>query len=176
MTKGIICDSEMFNHDLLEACIRRINDEMERVMWNVCQEEYNSPIYNYGGQFHTAKFKIRSYDWNWDFDESTDALPEPNFEWRDYKLWWYKHLGRGDYANREISNDELAEMCRECRDEVARIENTLMEHQDLFRSEDWKRGYKIIYDENGKTIPDPDWGIKADPMEFKDDDEGIYIC
>lgn len=110
----MICDYDMENNELIEAVMLSIENELDRVMWNITQEEYDSPFQNTGNSFtELDTFKVRAYDWTWDYDES-GGEPEPNFEWRDYKLWWYKRCGRGNYANRAISNDELNEMLKEC--------------------------------------------------------------
>jgi hypothetical protein len=40
----------------------------------------------------------------------------PNFHYKplDFKLWWYKYIGRGMEMNREISAAECAEMLVRC--------------------------------------------------------------
>jgi hypothetical protein len=40
----------------------------------------------------------------------------PNFHYKplDFKLWWYKYIGRGMEANREVSPSECAEMLARC--------------------------------------------------------------
>lgn len=134
-----VAEYEIKNIDLVEACIYHIASEIDRVMGNVSQQEYNLPIYNYGTQFEIPEFKMRAYDWGY-MEEShpEDDEPPANFEWRDFKFWWYKRLGRGGYANREISNDELAEMCKECREAVYKLEKKLEPYEEFFRSDQWK--------------------------------------
>lgn len=136
-----IADYEMKNQELLDASLKHLADEIVRVMENVSQQEYNPPIYNYSTQFEIPEFKLRAYDWGW-VEESLLENEEPpaNFEWRDYKLWWYKRLGRGDWANREITNDELSEMLNECIPAVRELEKELDKHEKFFRSEKWKWG------------------------------------
>lgn len=131
-------DYETKNPELVIASIRYLVEKIEWVMWNICQDDYDAPIYNNGSQFCIPEFKLRAYDWGFEQDESNPTLPEPNFEWRDYKLWWYKHLGRGMYSNREISCDELQEMLRECQTAVEKLEKVLEPHKGFFRSEKWK--------------------------------------
>lgn len=40
----------------------------------------------------------------------------PNFHYKplDFKLWWYKYIGRGTEINKKISDSECAEMLSNC--------------------------------------------------------------
>ena len=67
----------------------------------------------------TIKAKIRAFDW------SEPEEYEPNFEWRDYKVEWYKYLGRGMTANRPIKPDEIAEMLEDCLKAIRKLEKPL---------------------------------------------------
>lgn len=123
----IVTDYEMQNHNLIVAALEYIESELDRIMWNCTQEEYNSPFRNTGEIFELPVFKVRAYDWGFEQDESSPTQPEPNFQWKDYKLWWYKNLGRGDYANRKLSNDEIAQMLDECLEALRGFELYLEE-------------------------------------------------
>lgn len=99
--------------ELLIAVLYAIGNEMERVMWNLHQEEYRSPLGSYGTEdFETPAFVMRSYCWC-EGDRHPDICP-PNFQWRDLKVSWYKHASRGVSCNRPVSPDECAEILTEC--------------------------------------------------------------
>jgi hypothetical protein len=97
---------------LLEAALRSLGEEIERVEWNRTQEIFDAPTGNNGGEYETDKFKMRAFCW---CDETIhpDGCP-PNFEWRDYKVEWYKYLGRGMHVKPEMTPDLIAEMLDEC--------------------------------------------------------------
>lgn len=123
MAEKTIQGYNMDNHELIVAALEKIESELDRVMWNIHQEEYSSPFMNTGNSFKCDTFEVSAYDWDWDMEEeSGEAEPKPNFKWRNFEFWWYKYLGRGDYANREISNDELNEMLNDCLRTIIKYE------------------------------------------------------
>lgn len=77
--------------------------------WDVVHEDKENPFMNTGGgnRWNFGAFVVRGYDWS---DEGTPY----NFRWRDVKVSWYKHAGRGMRINREMSTQEVREMLREC--------------------------------------------------------------
>lgn len=82
--------------------------ELERVMWNANQTEYANPFSNSGETFKCDAFEVEAYSWN-------DEYEQPyNFKWKDVEISWYKYLGRGMSANREISPELAATMLDEC--------------------------------------------------------------
>lgn len=89
-----------------------IEYELDRIMWNIHQEEYDNPFRNSGNVdgFKNDVFEVHAYDWGKDDDAEQSA----NFKWRDFEIYWYKYLGRGMSVNREITNDELAELYDDC--------------------------------------------------------------
>lgn len=100
--------------ELALAALRAINDEIERVMWNLAQDDlYRGPGSNSGLEaFETDIFVMRPYCWC-DGEKHPDGCP-PNFQWRDVQITWYKHLSRGLSANQVLSPDVVAEMLVEC--------------------------------------------------------------
>lgn len=97
-----------------EAAIRALGGEVYRATHNVYQCGLE-PIANTGSSFVLPEhFALRAYDWSWDSDDEADYDPEPNFEWRDVKIWWYKYCGRGMYANKELTPQEASDMLIEC--------------------------------------------------------------
>ena len=98
---------------LVEAAIRTISEEAQRCYWNKNQQELPDPTRNTGEVFDLLEtFKIRAFDWS----EPDEYLP--NFEWRDFKVNWYKYLGRGMEANRDIEPAEISQMLDECMDAI----------------------------------------------------------
>ena len=92
----------------IEAALSSIENELDRVMWNLYQTEYESPFRNTCNEFHCDTFDVEAYDW----DEYTEQ--EYNFRWKDYKIRWYKYCGRGMNSNRHMSPEECAIMLDDC--------------------------------------------------------------
>lgn len=101
---------------MLIAALESISSEIDRVMWNITQERYNSPFSNSGNEFKCDTFEVEAYSWNEDYEQLY------NFKWKDFEVSWYKYLGRGTSINRKISNDEIAEMLDECLDALLKYE------------------------------------------------------
>lgn len=111
--------------NMLEAVLFYIKMELDRSLQNKHQEIRLSPFENSGEDFIGKCFEVKSY--NWDFDYVNKTLEEIpyNFRWKDLKVYWYKYLGRGMEWNREISNDELSIMLKECLEELSLYEKKL---------------------------------------------------
>lgn len=69
-----------------------------------------NPCDNTGAEYENDVFLISAYNWN-DEDE-----PLPNFWFKplNYQVEWYKHLGRGTFANRPLTIDEAMDMLDKC--------------------------------------------------------------
>ena len=100
--------------EIVEAALRHIEWHLDIAMWNKHQEEYESPFGNTGNEYLGKQFKVRAFDWN----EPEEYLP--NFEWKDIKIWWYKYVGRGMYANQAITPEEASKMLDDCLKEFNR--------------------------------------------------------
>jgi hypothetical protein len=101
-------------NNLLEAALFYIKSELDRLMWNKYQKQYDNPFDNTGEDFKNDVFEVKSYDWGFEYEgKELDKTPH-NFSWRDFKVYWYKYLGRGTKCNRSISNKEIAIMLDEC--------------------------------------------------------------
>lgn len=101
--RGIICP------DFIEAGLLYLASEIQRVEENIHQQEYEPPIYNNGGFYETDVFKMRAYYWGED-----KALDLPNFEVEDFKINWYKNMGRGMTMNRSIDANEFFNLIDKC--------------------------------------------------------------
>lgn len=89
-------------------------ESMKLAWYAIRQEEKTNPFSNTGYRYDGKAFKAHAYSWNEDEDQ------EWNFAWRDVRVSWYryKYLGRGTTINREMKDEEIAEMLRECMSEI----------------------------------------------------------
>jgi hypothetical protein len=110
--------------EIVEAVLRTIADEIERVEWNNTQKHYEAPTGNNGGEYKTDKFKMRAYCWC-DGERHKKGCPA-NFEWRDVKITWYKYLGRGMTTNTEFTPDLANAMLEDCLASVRATEKDLL--------------------------------------------------
>lgn len=76
---------------LIQAVLDRIRKEMDRLYWNKNQKEMESPFDNTGQVYSDETFEVRAYYWG--DDELQHSLP--NFVYKDFKCYWYKHSNRG---------------------------------------------------------------------------------
>ena len=109
---------------LLESALSYLRDEYTRVMENIHQTSISTPFDNTGSSFKCDTFEVNAYDWGWDFDD--DTVQPYNFKWRDLEVFWYKYLGRDMYTNREISNDEISEMLKECIESLNKLDKEII--------------------------------------------------
>lgn len=77
----------MNNSIVIEAVLDKIDAELKRLYWNKKQEEWSSPFDNTGEEYSNDVFTVRAYNWDGNYD--------CNFEYKDFKAWWYKHSNRG---------------------------------------------------------------------------------
>jgi hypothetical protein len=103
--------------NLVDAVLCRIRDELDRVMWNVNQEQYASPFGNTGNSFKCDEFEVCAYSWG-------DEEQPFNFKWRGIEISWYKYLGRGMSANTAISAITADEMLEHCLRAVSEWEHS----------------------------------------------------
>lgn len=65
--------------------------------------------------FETPVFSMRSFCWCDGNKPGHEAACPPNFEHhRGFRVEWYKHLGRGNVANSNISPAEWFSILNEC--------------------------------------------------------------
>ena len=77
--------------EIVEAVLQKIEDEMCRLYWNANQKELSSPFRNTGESYGNGTFVVRAYYWG---DDEVE-IHKPNFEYKGFKVYWYKYLGRG---------------------------------------------------------------------------------
>ena len=109
--------------EIWEACLGMLRDELDRVMWNVHQKEYENPFNNSGSSsFKNEIFSVEAYDWS--------EKEQPwNFIWRGVEIKWYKHFGRGMTANQELHPFGAATMLEECLGSIRDIDLPLFLEQ-----------------------------------------------
>ena len=113
----------------LIAAFIMIDEELDRVMWNIHQKEYASPFDNTGASYRNNVFEIEAYSWDEDYGQPY------NFKWKDLEINWYKHMQRGTNMNRETTPKEVAEMLDECISSLLEYEKEKC--PDLYEEEAW---------------------------------------
>lgn len=99
---------------LIKAVLNEIRRELNRLYWNKYQELMESPFDNTGNTYSNDTFTVRSYYWG---DDEEKALL-PNFEYKDFYVFWYKHCDRGVNIvyDKPITTEFLSEMLDDCFD------------------------------------------------------------
>lgn len=100
--------------DFVEAGLRHLAYEIERVERNRTQKQYDAPIKNVAGKYNTPVFEMRSYYWG--DDEKMAATP--NFKCGDFEVRWYKYLGRGMSMNKPIDANRFFLLLDKCLSSV----------------------------------------------------------
>lgn len=75
---------------LIQAILNRIEDELCRQYWNKNQEDMMSPFQNTGNEYSNDTFTVRAHYWG----DDEDRINLPNFEYKNFKCYWYKHSMR----------------------------------------------------------------------------------
>lgn len=90
------------------ALLNELDDQLDRVMWNIHQERYPSPFENTANSFKNDVFEVQAYDWN-------DDVEQPyNFKCDDIEISWYKYLGRDTTINGEYEPQKIIDMFNKC--------------------------------------------------------------
>lgn len=90
------------------ALLNELDNQLDRVMWNIHQEEYQSPFENTANSFKNDVFEVQAYDWN-------DDVEQPyNFKCDDIEISWYKYLGRDTTINGEYEPQKIIDMFNKC--------------------------------------------------------------
>ncbi len=104
--------------DLLCAVLGAIRDQYGKLYEAKHHEVGGNPFDNTGKAYKNDVFSVQAYQWRED-DDFGDATPEdpPNFVYKSLKVWWYKQMGRGTFA--EIPDEDytigfLEDMIADC--------------------------------------------------------------
>lgn len=90
------------------ALLNELDDQLDRVMWNIHQEEYHSPFENTANSFKNNVFEVQAYSWNDDVEQAY------NFKCDDIEISWYKYLGRDTTINGEYEPQKIIDMFNKC--------------------------------------------------------------
>lgn len=90
------------------ALLNELDDQLDRVMWNIHQEEYHSPFENTANSFKNDVFEVQAYSWNDDVEQAY------NFKCDDIEISWYKYLGRDTTINGEYEPQKIIDMFNRC--------------------------------------------------------------
>lgn len=119
--------------DYIVALLREIDRQLDRIMWNIHQETYDSPFDNTSNSFKLGNFEIQAY--NWSDEESQDY----NFIYRvdktkanmpDLKISWYKYLGRDTTINQEIDSNVMVQIFDDIIEQLHKYEEQEMTKKD----------------------------------------------
>lgn len=112
------------------ALLCDIDRELDRIMWNIYQENYDSPFDNTANTFELDNFKVQAYNWN------DDTTQEYNFLYKvdktksnldDIKISWYKYLGRDTTINQELDSSIIVDIYNDCINSLEKFEQQEME-------------------------------------------------
>ena len=97
---------------LLEA----LENELDRIMWNIYQQEYANPFRNSGNEFKNKIFEVQAYNWNDDVEQLY------NFKCDDVEISWYKYLGRDTTINNNYEEKYIIEIFNKCLESLREME------------------------------------------------------
>ena len=115
--------------DYIVALLREIDRQLDRIMWNIHQETYDSPFDNTSNSFKLGNFEIQAYNWN------DDESQEYNFIYKvdktkanmpDLKISWYKYLGRDTTINQEIDSSVMVQIFDDIMEQLHKYEEQEM--------------------------------------------------
>lgn len=105
---------------LIESVLLKIEEELGRQYWNKNQQEMMSPFQNNGAAYANDTFSVCSYYWG----DDEELINAPNFVYKNFKCYWYKHVRRGLYwyyndgKNVIPPSDFLEKMLEDCFDSL----------------------------------------------------------
>ena len=81
------------------------------IMKPFCWCEKPQCPYCFDVDFEPSEELIKKYGIDKDED---DCMVAPNFWYKpiDFKVWWYKYIGRSTHCNKSISESEFNDMCK----------------------------------------------------------------
>ena len=94
------------------ALLDSLDSELDRVMWNIHQEEYQSPFENTANTFKNDVFEVQAYSWNEDIEQPY------NFKCDDIEISWYKYLGRDTTINGKYEPQKIIDMFNKCLNSI----------------------------------------------------------
>ena len=98
------------------ALLEALENELDRIMWNIYQQEYANPFRNSGNEFKNKVFKVQAYNWNDDVEQLY------NFKCDDVEISWYKYLGRDTTINNNYEEKYIIEIFNKCLESLREME------------------------------------------------------
>lgn len=102
------------------ALLREIDRVLKHVMYNINQEEYDSPFDNTGNIFESPVFKVEAYNWDTELPQDynfiyytaeTNSIVD-NID--NIKVSWYKFLGKDTMINQNLNPEILINVFNDC--------------------------------------------------------------
>lgn len=99
------------------ALLDYLDKEIQRVMWNTTQKNFDSPFDNTANSFKTDKFEVHAFNWNDDYAQPYNFIyyvnkSKSNLD--DVKISWYKYLGRDTTINQELDSNVVIDIFNDC--------------------------------------------------------------
>lgn len=119
----------------ITALLRDIQRQLDRIMWNIYQKDYDNPFENTANSFKLGNFEIQAYNWN------DDESQEYNFIYRvdkskanmpDLKISWYKYIGRDMTINQEIDENVMVSIYDDIISQLLKFENEEMTKKGVY--------------------------------------------
>lgn len=111
------------------ALLDYLDNELDRVMWNINQKKFDSPFDNTANTFETNVFKVQAYDWNDEVNQQYNFIyyvdkSKANID--DIKISWYKYLGRDTTINEDLDASIIIDMFNNCLQSIREYEKVKM--------------------------------------------------
>ena len=98
------------------ALLETLENELDRIMWNIYQQEYANPFRNSGNEFKNKVFEVQAYNWNDDVEQLY------NFKCDDVEISWYKYLGRDTTINDNFEEKYIIKIFNKCLESLREME------------------------------------------------------
>lgn len=117
------------------ALLRDIQRQLDRIMWNIYQKDYDNPFENTSNTFSLGNFEIQAFNWN------DEVSQEYNFIYRvdktkanmpDLKISWYKYIGRDMTINQEIDANVMIDIYNDIISQLLQFEEQEMKKKGVF--------------------------------------------
>ena len=117
------------------ALLREIQRQLDRIMWNIDQKEYDNPFENSANSFELGNFKIQAYSWDEEANQEYNFIYKVNkskANMPDLKISWYKYLGRDTTINQEIDSNVMVDIFNDIIDQLHKFENEEMSKKGVY--------------------------------------------
>jgi hypothetical protein len=95
-------------------------DNILRMIAKTHGDEEHEWVSKYGTDFENETFMMHRFCWcdkddcPWCGGEAEQDAPNFWYKPTDFKVWWYKYIGRGMETNRPIAIQELSQILNDC--------------------------------------------------------------